>query len=380
MRLPPRTRRLTKEQRDCVTGNLDDDPIHGASHSAQAMKAIHWCCVLFFLGLGWGMGSYQAHHQDRQSSGVGRSPVVHAAGNGSAAVASGDANQPQRSAAIQMRMEKLASKNLGRFHDGDFAAAFFNEVEDLPQDQFRELIAALMADPSWQNTDAAELLVGLWAERDLPAALEWVKGLKSKSGPEVPPADVFRLLKKLSADQDYAGTYYMFWASRDPASAAVRALLEPETGRRSMAISQVVTSWSGRDPEAVHAWVEQLQDPVLASEQRAQIGNVIGWNNPEKGATYLASIPQNDPARKVLQSTLSSWKKRGLAAPLAWASGLEKESVASWAFAEIVREAAPEKIDAAIAELPFEARARARQRWNTYGVSKAGEMNRQSAQ
>jgi hypothetical protein len=317
-------------------------------------------------------------------------------------------------------MERLASKKLRALRGGEFAAAFFNEVEDLPRDQFREMIAALLADSALQKTDAAKLLAGLWAERDLPAALGWVQGLKAwkyemggaifetwaqanfsemalwidalpgeidsdlgraarftlcKSGPEVSPDEVFRLLKKLSADQDYGGTYYIYWSSHDPASAAARALLEPDEARRTAAIGTVVGSWAGRDPEATHAWVEALQDPVLASDQRARIGGVIGWSSPEKGARYLASIPQDDPARRALGSVLSSWKKRGLAAPLIWASGLEKESIADWAFGEIVRDAAPEKIEAAIAELPSEARAVVAERWAANRDKNEGRIN-----
>lgn len=61
------------------------------------------------------------------------------------------------------------------------AARLFSELRDLKNDEFAGVIATLGSRGDWWSGEAARLILGYWAERDLHGALTWTLGLDEKN-------------------------------------------------------------------------------------------------------------------------------------------------------------------------------------------------------
>ena len=326
------------------------------------------------------------------------------------------ATQETRAAveSVRVSLDELARRFPDDHQSTEVCVALFAKAQELKSNEFPSVIAALLSE-GWKGRETAELLAGYWAERDLPAAREWMLGMKDQKSnvaeaifdtwaqsdfPSMaqwldsesaglseaikraagfsiarmagkPDAErALELESKLAVEgSGYRSSLYMFWAARDPAAAAARVMQEVDKPDRTNFISSVIGSWAALDPEAAQVWVKTLPDPILVQNGLAQIGNVIGWRDPGKGAAFLASLPQSDQARSALKQTLNAWKTYDLAASLEWSAQLGQSSLASWTFEQIARDSSPEKLEMAIGSLELEDRRILQEKWKELRAS-----------
>lgn len=362
--------------------------------------------ILFCTALcgvaGWHLGCFQRGEQARTIA----APVAE---SNAAQAQARHLNGKPDSHEVRAWVARLIAE-VGSADDQNLAARLVSEFEDLQGEQYKEaIIGFFSSDKMGSNSlEAATLLAGLWAERDPPAARTWLLGLKDfnnyfageildtsarvdprgmcewlqmhkeelksedmtrEAGRAVAEAalqldseEPFRVLDELRLDEALPNSreeIYRLLDERDPASAAVRALSEPNQSRRSDFITDAVRHWAWRDPIAARAWAEQLPDPLLTDTALAAIGNALSFGDPRRGADFLATIPQTDKARETLLNTVSWWAICDLPAALDWAVTLEDESLGRWVFASISQPSD----EPAIAELPADRRVRAEQWW-----------------
>lgn len=338
------------------------------------------------IGAGWCMGRL-VHHK--------RSGTVTASNDGGSA---GTTPVPSPKEVIRSTEQALDAHALftrmkaevGAEHLGvERAPMLFAELKDLPNDQFLSVIANLSAEKNWFGSDLARLLVGYWAERDLPAARQWVLGLgekaninfvdsffetwsrmdvagmfdwlenhadeltvktvrsrttynAAKAAWRLDPERGIRLVKLLDPKAGSLWNLYQQWAEHDPKAASARLLQEPDAKIREHAMSGLVSAWAPLDPTAAKTWAESIPDPVVSAKMVAYVGSVIGWNDPHAGAEYLVQIPQTNDTREALKGTIESWADRDSKAALEWVAEMENTSVGDWIAAEVMKKMSAE--------------------------------------
>jgi hypothetical protein len=279
-----------------------------------------------------------------------------------------------------MKME-VGAEHLGV----ERAPKLYGELKDLQNDQFLAAIANLSVEKDFLGPDLASLLVGYWAERDLPAARDWVLGLgehanisfidsffetwsradvggmfewlenhaaelatetvrsrttynAAKAAWRVDPERGIRLVKLLNPEGGFLWNLYEQWAQHDPKAASARLLREPNEDIRNRAMSGLVSAWAPRDAASAKAWAETIPDPIVAAQMVTYVGSVIGWKDPRAGAEYLAQIPQSNATRDALKETIKSWADRDSQGALEWLAALENTSVADWIATNVIKE------------------------------------------
>lgn len=293
---------------------------------------------------------------------------------------------------------KLSADFPDFYADGELSARLFRELRDLKSDGFVSVIANLRSEGKWVHGEAARLLVGYWAERDLPAARAWVLGLDKKvashlgdalfetwavsdlrgmydwldsHAEELPtkghresagfqfakaawrldPERGIALVRRLEPDAAHLWNLFNQWAEHDPAAAAGRLLRELDEKVRDNLIFAVTSAWAPRDPAAARAWAETIPDPLVAAKTVTQIGSTVGWRDPRAGADFLVQIPQTNATRAALKNTVNKWAERDLDAALGWTVALKNKALADWVSSAVA------------ADLPADQRAKAEARW-----------------
>ena len=77
-------------------------------------------------------------------------------------------NREPRSEAIRARIDQFVAQ-VGSEYNEELALRIASEFQDLQEEEFKDVIIAFFQHAP-TGTEAAELLAGMWAERDLPAA------------------------------------------------------------------------------------------------------------------------------------------------------------------------------------------------------------------
>jgi hypothetical protein len=264
----------------------------------------------------------------------------------------------------------------------------------------------------WENgRGAAALLAGLWAERDLPAArawllampeipqdlasavfdtwrradanglLDWAEGnaktLRSARGltgaryviaATAPGRDPERTLRILTAientDSPFEGRagFFAAWGDTAPEAAVARALKEPDEAARARFLSCALSRWALRDLAAAGTAVQQLPDPALADHLLGEIVIQTAHRDPRKAADFLVRLPQTDGVIETMATAMSRWEKNDPIAQRRWILEIDEASPAAYLFNAAALKTPPEEIEAALATLPPERRARAEKR------------------
>lgn len=297
-------------------------------------------------------------------------------------------------------------------HDDAWAIRFYALVRDFGVADFKPAIAALLAsDASWRNSSAAELLAGLWAERDLPAAREWALGLKkphdrllqtvfdtwarrdlreacawlqahaselggagryaklalAKVAAETDPEIGLRTFAAVEPDGHDWGVLYQ-WAAIDPVAAAARAQAESDETKRTDLLRMVAVEWGRVDPVAARAWAEKLPGPLVADKTLLAVASGM-WERvePRSTADFLATLPQTNETLDFLGNVVSQWGQADLPAVLRWTTEQPDEALGRWSVAakQLVPKEAAKQIDDAIDALPALLRARAAKFWQS---------------
>jgi hypothetical protein len=265
------------------------------------------------------------------------------------------------------------------------APKLYAQLKDLPDDQLLSAIANLSVEKHFLGSDLASLLMGYWAERDLPAAREWVLSLgekaninfidsffetwaradvagmfdwlenhaaelatesirsrttynAAKAAWRLDPERGIRLVKLLNPEGGALWNLYHQWAEHDPKAASARLLREPNEEIRNRAMSGLVGAWAPKDPLSAKAWAESIPDPVVAAQMVTYVGSVIGWKDPRAGAEYLVQIPQTNETRDALEQTIKKWADRDSQGALEWVAALENTSVGDWIATNVIKE------------------------------------------
>jgi hypothetical protein len=282
----------------------------------------------------------------------------------------------------------------------EVSVRLFAELQDLKNEDFGGAVTALISLKDWHVSEATRLLVGYWAERDLPAVRQWVLGLRSSpwisnlteavfntwgrsdfagmcDWLEVHAGDLsskvhreaagFSLAKAAGRENPERGlrllgivepegaphswNLYHEWAAIEPMGAAKRAMREPDEKVRGRAINAIASEWGQRDPAAARTWAERIPDPILSRNTVVYIGSALGWSDPRAGADYLAQIPQSNEARDALRGTVSAWAERDLDSAFGWAADLADAHLGDWVAGEVK------------AKAPSEQQGKMEQRW-----------------
>ncbi len=239
-------------------------------------------------------------------------------------------------------LARMAAECGGRHQSEELSTRLFAELQDLKSEDFVGAVTAMLSSNDRRVNFEAQELVGYWAERDLPAARQWVLGMRgspwisnftgavfdtwarsdfsgecdwleahsgdfpskdhreaagfslAKAAARADPERGLRLLGILEpGGAGHAWNLYNKWVEREPVAAANRALREPDGKARRGAVNAVAGEWGPRDPAAARAWAEAIQDPILSRDTVVHVGSALGWKNPQAGANYLAQIPPN---------------------------------------------------------------------------------------
>ena len=136
-------------------------------------RALIFLSTVGCAALGWFLAS---HHRS--------SPFPVLENNESAAAPVSAITTPRESRVRTVDVHKVLARIKADFpaehQDDERIARLFDEFEDLKDDEFASTILDLSSQ-TWPYMDLARLLVGYWAERDLPAARQWVLSLDEKA-------------------------------------------------------------------------------------------------------------------------------------------------------------------------------------------------------
>jgi len=339
------------------------------------------------IGAGWFAGSLV--HNNRSKAGTVSpqseiAPVVDS--SSSKEDKEGSSRAPDVLAVLNRIKTEFGAEHLGV----ERAPKLFEELKGLKDDQFLSAIANLSSEKDWLGHELAQLLVGYWTERDLPAARRWVLGLGEKANfnpldpffetwsrsdlqglfewmenhsDELPtkghrdraiyntakaawrldPERGIQLVKRMDPEANALWNLYNQWAEHDPKAASARLLQETDAKIRDRAINGLVSAWAAKDPASAKAWAESIPDPGVAASTVTYVGQVIGWKDPRAGAEYLTQIPQSNDTRQALKQAIEKWVDRDSNAALDWVAGLENTSVGDWIVAEVTTKMPAEK-------------------------------------
>jgi hypothetical protein len=349
------------------------------------------------VGAGWVTGTLVHHHRPKPETVPERRENVPAPES----LSSDEASKTSRNSPDVFAVLNQIKTEFGAEHLGDERGPkLFEELKGLNDEQFLSAIANLSSEKHWLGKDLAQLLIGYWTERNLPAARQWILGLGEKTNinfldsffetwsranlPEMfewmethsdelkskthrdraiyniakaawqlDPERGIQLVKRLDPEAGALWNLYHQWAEHDPKAASARLLQETNAKIRERALPGLVYAWAPRDPAAAKAWAESIPDPLVAASTVTLVGQVIGSKDPRAGADYLAQIPQSNGTRQALQQVIEQWAGRDANAALEWVAGFENASVGDWIVSEVT------------AKMSAEQRTKAEKHWRT---------------
>ncbi len=178
---------------------------------------------------------------------------------------------------------------------------------------------------AWSRTDFAAALA--WSEA-LPEP-ELVRGLRADLLGRLAATDPARALALIDpADEESADAarrqIFQVWAERDPA-AALRSLgpvLLGEQQRESWRVTQALSKWIARDPDAAIDWA--VAQPAPDGEAYRSLINQVGWQlaeDPDAVRPFLDALAKRDdiPGRsQAYQNVFGNWMRKDSAKALDW--------------------------------------------------------------
>jgi hypothetical protein len=272
---------------------------------------------------------------------------------------------------LVQRINDILERGRADDNPAEVSMHLFDEAQGMDSSEFGAAIATLAQSTDPNAAAAALSLIGLWAERDLPAALKWLEGVGhdnwaayagalcstwSRTDPqalldwfqELPDSRRTALAPRISGElaavmgtidpsaglellaalppsaqnsEDYK-TLFSTWAAKDPAAAGTRALALPAGAARSAAVEAIALAWGRSNPGAARSWIDALPDAALVG--RAQAAYAIGLSDrdPKAAADYVGALPPTKPNLLAMEAIADRWMRRDSSAALAWSDAL----------------------------------------------------------
>ena len=284
----------------------------------------------------------------------------------------------------------ILSERLDRLFSGitesaklfDALPQLYRLAKSLKSEEFPAAIAAAQTSGKTQGTNIARLLENFWAESDLEAAKAWslnrpgpfpsAEFLASwmRQRPEeatawleaLPPAELEKFIQyqpnfvaavapktavhlllaihppkipqgvafaKVEYDPDRSafGSLFQIWATREPERAAQEALALPSGARKAYAVEGLLDGWARKNPGAARAWIETLQDEVLASKAISAYAITIAENDPRSAAGFIVQHPVTGASIVALERVAQLWAEINPDQALGWLPMIEDEIV-----------------------------------------------------
>ena len=193
--------------------------------------------------------------------------------------------------------------------------------------------------PLVQQADFAGYIGGTWGRMDTNGLLGWLEDLPEEARRRVvapivstfvasvgaqQPERVARLLANFppSRDGDEYADLFRGWASLDPQTASQRALVLPPGAARSGAVEAVAREWARRDAAASRAWIETLDDAVIAGRAQRAFALGLAENDPRAAAEFAGNMAGTQWSRDVAMQLARRWGEREPDAALRWSENL----------------------------------------------------------
>jgi hypothetical protein len=308
-------------------------------------------------------------------------------------------------------MERLFAEHPGTPKELERLLGIYAELNDLDVEEYSQAIAmARQQEKAGRYYERAQMIAGLWAERDPVEAATWML----QTSPTCPIFGAFveeilgtwgrmnpdAMFEWLSANHgriaeawkdEFAfgfskaaakidpergrkwietiqpkrlSSFYMHWAQHAPMAAGAAVLKEADENLRRDGVEMVAIFWAGasRDPSAAAEWARQIPDPLLADQTLVNIGTGVSHRNKGEGLDFLARLPQTNRVRESMETITAAWSGEDLPAALHWALSQENEPLGRWVLGRISEKAPAEKVAKAIETMPAEKRDAIR-RW-----------------
>ena len=212
-------------------------------------------------------------------------------------------------------------------HPEEIAAA-------VPLDQITGRLESLTNDFTTAGSTLRQLLVRRWAEADPSAALAWATARPDSPDalPVLKQAAVVWANTNLPAAMDWvrdlpAGTMRQgasiavaFEAARsDPVQALNLAIPLPQSAQRDELLIYGMRQYAAREPEAASQWALQVEDPSLRNRLLEAVGTAASETDPSSAANLVSSSmsPGADQNRAAV-SIIQRWAQVSPEAASAW--------------------------------------------------------------
>ncbi len=177
-----------------------------------------------------------------------------------------------------------------------------------------------------------------WAKDDVTGAAAWVEQLPpgrlrndamssiARALAEKDPEAAFAMMKATRSDRNYGYNAYseLFdaWATKDPATAAVRAGEIKNWQQRQQAYQSIARRWAEKDVASALAWAKNLPD---GRDRSSAMGAVLGaWaaTDPRAATEAALALPAGQTRNNSISSLASQWAQTDLNAAVAWVQQL----------------------------------------------------------
>jgi hypothetical protein len=222
--------------------------------------------------------------------------------------------QPNPNANVNV-LRALAEARAGGFYELEFLCRQ-NGFGGQSGEQFQEMQSAWKALPTKLRNDMAGKLVQSLAERDLPAALNFLHQLPADQADQNAVC-----LAGAYAKQDPAGSWNWInentlasrrgsleqWAKAVPPSQGAEILAQaPPSNARDIAATTLAQAWITKDPTAATQWAQSLDDP---NTQRQVYNSIaLDWMRRDPEQAIAALTAPHAPALQ--RGTYSELAKR----------------------------------------------------------------------
>ena len=181
---------------------------------------------------------------------------------------------------------------------------------------------------------ASENLAVVWANEQLPAAVNWASQLPAgierehdlfavaSEAVRVQPAEALRLADELppsSARDELVSRAIGEWAVTDPVAATSWSQNITDDTLREQALASATTAWSSRDPAAAGAFALAELTPGRLQDD-AVVGVAQRWaqQSPSAAAAWVQSFPGGALKTAAASSIASIWKQSDTRASEQW--------------------------------------------------------------
>ena len=200
----------------------------------------------------------------------------------------------------------------GNLHDLELTNVVFQSMNVDP-DVAAAYLTQLPAQTIANSTNAAKLvgnMTALWAEQNLPAALNWAESLPDG-------------LKGSNFQNQALRGVFATWAATDPQGAA-NALLDKYGDTFSFQTLgwDMAKNWAQSDPQAALAWVEQFPDGIAKANALYDVVPALGEVDPMAAWDYMQSIPLNAHTDDIEGLIIKDWGDVDMASALQFAADL----------------------------------------------------------